>query len=93
MCGICMLSLCNSMDCSPPGPSVHGILQARILEWAAVSSSRGPSRLRMGTVPPALAGEFFTAAPPGKPHGEPLFAVKALSLALRDLRCGALSKK
>ena len=37
------LTLCNSMDCSPPGSSVHGILQARILEWVAVVFSRGPS--------------------------------------------------
>ena len=35
------LTLCNPVDCSPPGFSVHGILQARILEWAAISSSRG----------------------------------------------------
>ena len=35
------LSLCNPMDCSPPGPSVHGILQAIILEWVAMPSSRG----------------------------------------------------
>ena len=33
-------TLCNSMDCSLPGSSVHGILQARILEWVAISSSR-----------------------------------------------------
>ena len=33
--------LCNSTDCSPPGSSVHGILQARILEWVAISFSRG----------------------------------------------------
>ena len=37
------LTLCNPMDCSPPGSSVHGILQARILEWVAISSSRGSS--------------------------------------------------
>ena len=37
------LSLCDPMDCSPPGSSVHGILQARILEWVAVSLSRGSS--------------------------------------------------
>ena len=47
---LCMLShfshvqLCDPMDCSPPGSSVHGILQARILEWVAVSFSRGSSR-------------------------------------------------
>ena len=39
-------TLCDSMDCSPPGSSVHGILQARILEWVAISSSRGTSRYR-----------------------------------------------
>ena len=36
-------TLWNPMDCSPPGSSVHGILQARILEWVAISSSRGSS--------------------------------------------------
>ena len=36
-------ALCGPMDCSPPGSSVHGILQPRILEWVAVSSSRGSS--------------------------------------------------
>ena len=39
-------SLCNYMNCSSSGSSVHGILQARILEWIAISSSRGPSQLR-----------------------------------------------
>ena len=34
------LTLCNPMDCSPPGSSVHGIFQARILEWVAISFSR-----------------------------------------------------
>ena len=37
------LTLCNPMDCSTPGSSVHGILQARILEWVAMPSSRGSS--------------------------------------------------
>ena len=36
-------TLCHPMDCSPPGSSVHGILQARILEWVAISFSRGSS--------------------------------------------------
>ena len=42
----CMLShftLCSSMDCSPPGSSVHGIIQARILEWVALPFSRESS--------------------------------------------------
>ena len=39
----CMLTLCNPMDCSPPVSSVRGILQARTLEWVAISSFRGSS--------------------------------------------------
>ena len=43
------LILCDPMDCSPLGSSVHGILQARTLEWVAVSFSRGSSRPRAQT--------------------------------------------
>ena len=39
-------TFCNPMDCSPPGSSVHGISQARMLEWVAISFSRGSSRTR-----------------------------------------------
>ena len=39
-------TLCDPLDCSPPGSSVHGILQARILEWVVTSSSRGSSQPR-----------------------------------------------
>ena len=42
------LTLCDPMDCSPPGSSVPGILQAEILEWVAMSSSRGSSHPRDG---------------------------------------------
>ena len=59
-------TLCNPMDCSQPGSSVHGILQARILAWVAFSFSRGSSRprdrTRMSCVS-SLAGRFFTPAP------------------------------
>ena len=41
-----VFTLCNPMDCSRPGSFVHGILQARILEWAAISYSRGSSQPR-----------------------------------------------
>ena len=44
------LTLCNTMDCNPPDSSVHGILQARILEWVAISSSRGSSQPRHPTL-------------------------------------------
>jgi len=37
------LTLCDPMDCNPPGSSIHGIFQARILEWVAISFSRGSS--------------------------------------------------
>ena len=60
------LTLCNHMDCSPPGSSVHGILQARILEWVAISFSRESSRPRREPMSPALAGGFSTSEPPGK---------------------------
>ena len=53
------------MDCSPPGSSVHGISQARQLGVVAISSSRGPSRLRDWTHV-SCTGSFFTAEPPGK---------------------------
>ena len=49
---VCVLnhsSLCDPMNCSPPGSSVHGSLQVRILEWAAMPSSRGPSQPRCWT--------------------------------------------
>ena len=39
-------ALCDPMDCSPPGSSIHGILQSRILEWVAMPSSRGSSQPR-----------------------------------------------
>ena len=43
------LTLCDPMDCSPPGSSVRGILEARLLEWVAMPSSRGSSRPRNRT--------------------------------------------
>ena len=46
MCAQSILTLCDPMDCGPPGSSVHGILQARILEWVAISFSRGSSQPR-----------------------------------------------
>ena len=54
------LTLCNPMDRSPPGFSIHGILQAKILEWAAISFSWGSSRPRGWTWVFCIAGRFFT---------------------------------
>ena len=54
------LTVCEPVDCSPPGSSVHGILQARILEWVIMPSSRGSSQPRDGTQVSRIAGRFFT---------------------------------
>ena len=56
------------MECSPSGFPVHRISQARMLEWVAVSFSRGSFRPRDETHVPCTAGEFFTSEPPGKPQ-------------------------
>ena len=53
-------TLCNHMDCSPPGSSVNGILQARILECMAMPSSRESSQPRDQTLVSRIAGRFFT---------------------------------
>ena len=54
------LTLCNPMDCSLPCYFVHGTLQARILEWVAISFSRGSSRPRDLTWVSSIAGRLFT---------------------------------
>ena len=61
------LTLCDPMDYSSWGSSVLGVFQARILEWVALSISRGSSQLRDQLDSPALAGRFFAAELPGKP--------------------------
>ena len=53
-------TLCNPMDCSPPGSSVHRILQARLLEWVTISFSRGSFQHRTRTWVSHIAGRFFT---------------------------------
>ena len=53
------LTLCDPMDCSPPGSSVHGILQARILDWVVLPFSRESSRPRDQTLVSCIVGGFF----------------------------------
>ena len=60
-------TLCDPVDCSLPGASVHEILQARILEWVAISSSRGSSRPRDQTHISCIGRRILTT----EPHGEP----------------------
>ena len=52
-------TLCDPLDCSPPGSSIHGILQARILEWVAISFSRGSSQPSDWTQVSHIAGRCF----------------------------------
>ena len=58
-------TLCDPMDCIP---TVHGISQARIVEWVAISFSRGSSQPRDGTHVSCIAGKSFIAEPLGKPQ-------------------------
>ena len=65
VCVSCSIVLCNPMDCSPPGFLVHGISQARILEWVAISFSRRSSPPRDWTW--VLQVDSLPSEPPGKP--------------------------
>ena len=63
-------TLCDPMDCSSPGSSIHGIFQARILEWIAISPGDLPGP---GIKPrsPALQADALPSDPPGKPMDGP----------------------
>ena len=61
-------TLRDPMDFSMPGLSVHGILQARIMEWVAVPFSRGSSLPRNQTEFPAWQADSLSSEPPRKPH-------------------------
>ena len=68
-------TLCDPMDCSLPGSSVHGIFQARVLEWGAIVFS-----VQYGSFSyiASLAGCLLTLAPPGKPSHHSAAAAKSL---------------
>ena len=86
-------TLCNPMDCSPPDFSVLGIFQARILEWVAISFSRGFSRLRDQTHIFCFAGGFYTIERPGKPvniHKYVLFQILCNYRLLQDIEYSSL---
>ena len=76
------LTLYDPMDCSPPGSSVHGILQARILEQRATFFSRGSSQPRDQTPVSCIIGVFSTTEPQGKPPKAGLLQRNRASLFL-----------
>ena len=69
-------------DYSLPASFVHGILQARILEWVAISPSRGSSRPRDQTRVSCIAGEFFTDLATREAHPLPLKSFKTMTSKL-----------
>ena len=60
------LTLCDLMDCSPPGFSVHGILQATVLEWVAISFSMDLLHPEIELGSPTLQADSLSSEPPGK---------------------------
>ena len=64
-------TLCSPVDCSPPGSSVHGIFQARILEWVVISSTRGSSDPGIKPASP-VSPAFPTDSLPKEPSGNPM---------------------
>ena len=60
------LSRCDLMGCSPPGSSVHGILQARVLEWVAISFSGDLPYPGIEPESPTLQADSLSSEPPGK---------------------------
>ena len=61
------LTLCNPMDHSPPGSSVHAISQVRILEWVTIPFSRASSHSGIKSGSPALQADSIQSETPGKP--------------------------
>ena len=69
------LTLCDPIDCSPLSSSVHRILLARILEWVAITFSRGSSQPRDWTQVPCTAGRFFTIWATREVHRKVIFSL------------------
>ena len=76
-------TLYNLMDRSPSGSAVHGIFQARILEWVANFFSRGSSQPRDRIWVSCIAGRFLLSEPPGKPRLTSIYCLCPLILSTR----------
>ena len=87
-------TLCNPVDSSPPSSSIHGILQARILEWVVISSSRDlptPGIEPVCPASPALAGNSLPLKPPGKPMNIYVLNNIAYIMCVCILSCSVMS--
>ena len=86
VCSVARLCPCDPKDWSPPGSSVHGTFQAKILEWAATSSSRVSSPDQgikpISLASSALADGFFNTKPPRKPLGMFLLLANLMGLEI-----------
>ena len=81
---------CNPKECGPPGSSVHGISQARIMEWVAISLSRGSSRLKDWIHVSCITGRFFTPDLPVKPmsmHEHEALVIQSCSTLQDPMDC------
>ena len=76
-------TLCDPMDCSLPGSSVHGLFQARVLEWVAISFSRGSFQSRDRTQSPALQADSLLSERLMKPNSYAVSLFPAISLLLK----------
>ena len=73
VCTQLCLTFCDPMDCSPPGSSVHGILQSGVLEWVAMPSSRhlpAPGIQPSPLMSPARTGRFFSTSATWEAHND-----------------------
>ena len=79
------LTLCNPMDCSPPGSSIHGIFQARMLKWVAISFSGGSSQPRERTWASRLQADSLLSKPPANPTWQTCMpSLLFINFTLRD---------
>ena len=87
-------TLCDPMDCSPPGSSVHGMSQAKILEWVAISFSRVSPPIRDQTLVSCTGRGFFTTKLTLKPQlPSPALSLSlSLSLSLHSLASSLASR-
>ena len=77
-------TLCDPMDCSLPGFSVHGVFQARVLDWVAISFSRGSSLSRDWTQVSCIAGRRFNLWVTREGHGGQDIGTLATDLAMKN---------